>query len=171
MGGGVSACAWAGKEYRENKQKKVSDSRILFTLNAHPPISCMAVSAIFSNNGSEISTIIILPANSTLEAMEPSPESRQESAANCVKKHTPRDLNKTLPYSEESPVADSKFLIWDTAGVILDKISNKISTPAPKLIRKEYSGIYFFSITENTAANTAIPHNATISIFIDQKWI
>ena len=107
MGGGVSACAWAGKEYRENKQKKASDSRILFTLNAHPPISCMAVSAIFSNNGSEISTIITFPANSTLEAMEPSPESRQESAANCVKKHTPRDLNKILPYSEESPVAVS----------------------------------------------------------------
>ncbi len=114
-----------------------------------------------SNKGKAVMSIPIFPANSTLEASEFSPASRQESAANCTAKHIPRDLKSIIAYSPGILANDIILFILFNTGEISVKIAIDNIIPAIIFIITEYSGRCFFKDTAATAAlsvNPAIAH-------------
>ena len=108
---------------------------------------------ISSNKGSETAKIESFPIISILEAKDVSFASLQQSEANWVIKHIPRDLKRMHEYFSGTFARFIRFFIWLNTGMKLE-IKYKITAKPRKIfINKEYSVAYFLIITEIDATS------------------
>ncbi len=125
-----------------------------------------AVCIIDSNKGSAVINIEIFPASSIFEAKAFSPASLQESQENCVIKQMPSDFRSIIIYSGDIFVFDIIIFNLEIMDEISDKIHIDIITEEITPIIKEYSGFFFFNISDNDVARSAMPLTEIMFIFL-----